>query len=165
MIIGIISDTHLSSRNRHLPNHVLEGLQGGDLILHAGDFCDWWVYEKLSELAPVEAVAGNNDGSEIVERLGLQKIIEAGGKRIGLVHGDGWKGTTPDRAFNTFPNEAVDIIVFGHSHTPLSEVREDILLFNPGSPTDKRREPRYSYGKITIEGDQVSAEHFFFDKE
>lgn len=165
MIIGIVSDTHLSSRHRDLPTQLWEGLQGVDLILHAGDFCDWWVYEKLSELAPVEAVAGNNDGDEIVERLGLQKIIEVAGKRIGLVHGDGWRGTTPDRAFKTFTSGTVDIIVFGHSHTPLSERRDDILLFNPGSPTDKRREPRYSYGKITIEGDQVSAEHFFFDKE
>ncbi len=166
MIIGVVSDTHLFSHRLNLPKTLLDGLADVELILHAGDFCDWGVYERLQELAPVEGIAGNNDPDTIVQRLGEQKIIEVGGKRIGIVHGDGgFRGSTPDRAFHAFKGEQVDVIVFGHSHVPFAEERDGVLLFNPGSPTDKRMQPRYSYGKLFIEGDDIRYQHYFFDKE
>ncbi len=166
MIIGVVSDTHLLSHRLALPKTLIEGLADAELIIHAGDFCDWGVYELLEQLAPVEAVAGNNDPSSIVKRLGQRKIIIANGKRIGIVHGDGgFRGSTPDRAFHAFEPDEVDVIVFGHSHVPFAEEREGVLLFNPGSPTDKRMQPRYSYGKLFIEADEIRYEHYFFDKE
>ncbi|WP_458118651.1 metallophosphoesterase family protein [Paenibacillus sp. Z6-24] len=167
MIIGVISDTHLFSRQLVLPQQVWDGMEGVDLILHAGDFCDWGVHDLLSRMAPVEAIAGNNDPQSIVEKVGRQKIIEVAGKRIGLVHGDGgFRGSTPERAFQSFTKEdQLDIIVFGHSHIPFAEYREGILLFNPGSPTDKRRQSQYSYGKIFIRQDEITFEHYYFDKE
>lgn len=166
MIIGVISDTHLFRHRLTLPQQVWDGLADVDLILHAGDFCDWGVYELLSEVAPVEAIAGNNDSQSIVDKLGRRKIIEVGGKKIGLVHGDGgFRGTTQDRAFRSFEPGEVDVIVFGHSHIPFAEERDGVLLFNPGSPTDKRMQPRYSYGKLFIEDEDIRYEHYFFDKE
>ncbi len=166
MIIGVVSDTHLLSHRLTLPKTLVEGLADAELIIHAGDFCDWGVYELLEQLAPVEAVAGNNDPGTIVKRLGQKKIITAGGKQIGIVHGDGgFRGSTPDRAFHSFEPDEVDVIVFGHSHVPFAEERQGVLLFNPGSPTDKRMQPRYSYGKLFIEGEQIRYEHYFFDKE
>jgi len=167
MIIGVISDTHLFSRQLVLPQQVWDGFEDVDLILHAGDFCDWGVHDLLSQMAPVEAVAGNNDPQSIVHKLGRTKIIEAGGKRIGLVHGDGGLGgSTPEKAFKSFTEEdKVDIIVFGHSHVPFAEWKKGILLFNPGSPTDKRRQSQYSYGKIFIQPDDITFEHYYFDKE
>ncbi|BFH66462.1 phosphoesterase [Paenibacillus dendritiformis] len=154
MRIGIVSDTHMPHRGQKLPRALIKGLRGVDLILHAGDWTSASVIPMFESLAPVDSVAGNNDGADIVKRFGRRKIIEAGGIRIGLVHGDGaGRSTTKDVAFHTFRNQGVDIIVFGHSHIPHVEEREGILLFNPGSPTDKRSQPKYSYGLLDIEED------------
>ncbi len=102
-------------------------------------------------IAPVQAVAGNNDPPALVERLGRKKIITIGRVRIGMVHGDiGSGGSTPVRAQNAFKDEEVDAILFGHSHVPYCAWHGGVLLFNPGSPTDKRTQPRYSYGIIRI---------------
>ncbi|MFD3270469.1 metallophosphoesterase family protein [Paenibacillus dendritiformis] len=155
MRIGIVSDTHMPHRGQKLPRALVKGLRGVDLILHAGDWTSPSVIPMFESLAPVNSVAGNNDGADIVKRFGRRKIIEAGGIRIGLVHGDGAGRSTKDIAFHTFRNHGVDIIVFGHSHIPYMEEREGILLFNPGSPTDKRLQPKYSYGLLDI-GEDLS---------
>ncbi len=117
----------------------------------------------FESLAPVDSVAGNNDGTAIVKRFGRRKIIEAGGIRIGLVHGGRARPIGEGYAFHTFRNQGVDIIVFGHSHVPYMEEREGILLFNPGSPTDKRLQPKYSYGLLDIEEDQsLQIRHVYY---
>lgn len=84
--------------------------------------------------------------------------------KIGVVHGDGIRKTTEQRARDSFEGENVDIIVFGHSHQPLMRETDGVTLFNPGSPTDKRREPQYSFGLLEI-GDTWELKHVFFDKE
>lgn len=161
MRIGVVSDTHMPSRAKGLPKELAEGLTGVDLIVHAGDWVAPEVADLLEKIAPVAGVAGNNDGDEIIARYGRKKILELAGFKVGLVHGDGIKWTTEKRAREAFRGEEVDIIIFGHSHTPFKDEVEGVLLFNPGSPTDKRRQALFSYGIIEL-GDTVEARHFFY---
>lgn len=162
MKIIVISDTHISSAARELPSALLKELPGADLILHAGDWTDWSVYEKLSAFAPVEGVAGNNDGPDIVQRLGYERIVEADGKRIGIVHGDGFRGTTEDRAIAAFAGRQVDCIIYGHSHIPVVRTINGVLVLNPGSPTDKRRQVQYSFAVLNLNNGTFEAKHIFY---
>jgi len=164
MKIGLVSDTHLSSRATGLPRALTEGLNGVDLILHAGDWIDERSCSLLERIAPIDGVAGNNDGPPIINRFGRRKIITVEGVHIGIVHGDGVKGTTEQRALDAFLGEKVDIILFGHSHIPHQSAHEGKILFNPGSPTDKRRQPQYSYGILTIDNGFTLSHHFYNDK-
>jgi putative phosphoesterase len=162
MRLGIVSDTHIPGKARLLPTGFLKDMENVDYILHAGDWNTLDVYEELSQLAPVDGVAGNTDGFEIVSKFGYQKILEFGSKKIGIVHGNGMRGTTVDNAIGAFKDEVVDCIVFGHSHIPLIKMDNGILLLNPGSPTDKRRQPQYSYAIVEIT-EQLEARHVFFN--
>jgi putative phosphoesterase len=165
MVVGVVSDTHLPKCGRQLPKALVDGLRKANVetILHAGDLTEALAVELFEEIAPVIAVAGNNDGKPLQKKLGDRKIIEVERLRIGIVHGHAGRGsTTPDRAFNTFESEGVDAIVFGHSHIPIRIRRNGVLLFNPGSPTDKRLNPLYSYGILRIEGDRLKASHRFY---
>ncbi|MGF9714063.1 metallophosphoesterase [Paenibacillus sp. JMULE4] len=165
MRIGVVSDTHMFRRSQSLPQDLVEGLRGVDMILHTGDWIDEEVVDLFADLAPIDGVAGNNDGPAIVRRFGRRKVLELAGYRVGLIHGDGGR-STPDTAFQAFCDAdgkgTVDIILFGHSHTPYLERKDGILLFNPGSPTDKRRQPRYSFGILRL-GADVEAEHHYYD--
>ncbi|MPN42176.1 hypothetical protein SDC9_189732 [bioreactor metagenome] len=161
MIIGVISDTHLRA-GQFLPVRVWEELSKVDLIIHAGDIIRPDLLTDLSALAPVEAVRGNCDGWEL-DKLPEQKIVICGGKRIGLIHGAYGPGkTTPERAFRAFDKNEIDIIIFGHSHIPYSQWHDGILLFNPGSPTDKRRQLKYSMGLLEIDDHEIKARHLYF---
>ncbi|GIP33157.1 metallophosphoesterase family protein [Paenibacillus sp. J2TS4] len=162
MKIGILSDTHMPRYAKQLPKAVREGLEGVELIIHAGDWQSMWVYDELSLIAPVEGVAGNTDGWDIYERFGERKLLRLAEYKIGVVHGHGIGKTTEIRAYEAFQDESVDAIIFGHSHVPLNIRHEGVLLFNPGSPTDKRRQPLYSFGKMTL-GEELTAEHVFFE--
>lgn len=167
MKIGVVSDTHLSSNAKGLPKALIEEFQNVDLILHLGDWVAIEVYEWLSQLAPVEGIAGNNDGSEIIRRFGERKLLTLEGVRIGMIHGHApysRKGTDGN-ALLAFEGEEVDCILFGHSHQPLMRRENGILLFNPGSPTDKRREKQYSFGLLEIEDGKVSGRHVFYDSK
>jgi hypothetical protein len=167
MRIAIVSDTHLPRYGRGLPAALAHGIStvAVERILHLGDFTEPFVPALFEALAPFEAVAGNNDGDELVRRFGRRKVVELGGLRIGLTHGDRGPGaTTPERARRTFEADAVDVVAFGHSHAPLVERLPDgPLLVNPGSPTDKRREYRYSWALLEIEAGVARAEIRFFD--
>ncbi len=151
MKIGILSDTHIPGRAKCLPPALYEIFDGVELIIHAGDVVDEQVLSDLSVIAPVEAVAGNMDPEMLTDRLGRKKILTLTKFRIGLIHGDAGKGSsTPKRALAAFAQEGVDCVVFGHSHRPYCHLEKGVLLFNPGSPTDRRREPRHSCGIITL---------------
>ncbi|MNI25166.1 hypothetical protein D3C73_788050 [compost metagenome] len=164
MRIGVISDTHLSARVTGLPKALLNGLHGVDFIIHAGDWVSLEIVKLVEQLAPLEAVAGNNDGAEISDRFGRKKLIELGGYKIGIIHGDGMRKTTEERAREAFSEERPDIVIFGHSHIPYMQHTEGMLMFNPGSPTDKRRQPQYSYGIIELT-DQIRARHFYYNSK
>ncbi|WP_379132626.1 metallophosphoesterase family protein [Paenibacillus sp. sgz500958] len=164
MRVGVVSDTHMSRMSKALPQALIEEFSQVDLILHLGDWVVMEVYEQLSALAPVEGIAGNNDGEEIIRRFGERKVIELDGIRIGMVHGHtpySGKGTDGN-ALKAFAGIELDCILFGHSHQPLIRNESGILLFNPGSPTDKRREPLYSFGLLEIGGGSISARHIFY---
>lgn len=135
-----------------------------DHIIHAGDILDLKVIHTLEKLAPVTAVAGNVDSREIFERFGEKKILPFDSFRFGIFHGHGKKGKTMDRAIEAFEENLVDCIIFGHSHIPYCGYHGNTLLFNPGSPTDKRRNPYYSFGIIEVTK-SLSPELIYFGPE
>jgi putative phosphoesterase len=160
MKIGVISDTHIGRRGYRLLDEVRFGLQGVELILHAGDIVEDVVLEDLERIAPVHAVAGNMDPITLVHRLGRKKLIHVCGLRIGLVHGDGVRTSTLLRALNSFPE--ADCIVFGHTHKPYNQRHGRVLMFNPGSPTDFKRPyveiKRASFGILSIDKGTIEGE-------
>jgi putative phosphoesterase len=157
MKIGIVSDTHMPRFGKALPAALREGLIAHriELILHLGDFTSPAVADLFREIAPFDAIAGNNDPEAIWRSFGRRKILCIEGLRIGMVHGDGTRKTTAERALEAFAGETVDVILFGHSHRPSCERHGDLWLVNPGSPTDKRRNTRYSYGVLEIANGRV----------
>ncbi|PZN04802.1 metallophosphoesterase [Thermaerobacter sp. FW80] len=156
----VLSDTHLPGRGRFLPPAVLEEAAQADLVVHAGDLVTLDVYDELALLAPVVAVHGNVDDPEACRRLPARAVFERDGVRVGVTHGHlGRAPTTPGRALEAFaadePRPAV--VIFGHSHQPLIERREGVLLLNPGSPTDPRRAPAPSYAWLELDGGEARA--------
>jgi len=160
MRLGVLSDTHLRSGGT-LPRTVWDTLDDVDLILHAGDIVSPGILTDLACLAPVKAVRGNCDGWELAD-LPQREIIAIEGIRIGLIHGNLGVGPTFERAWLAFRDERPDAVIFGHSHVPYLEWRNGSLLFNPGSPTDKRRQPHYSLGTLEIIEQKITAKHYFF---
>lgn len=161
--IGVVSDTHYPRRRKSLPEELFQGLQGVELILHAGDLTDEEMLWLLEEIAPVTAVAGNCDDWELAEHLGDKKIITVERVKIGLTHGYSGQGrTTMERAFSQFVGEGIDCLIFGHSHQPYNCCHHGLLFFNPGSPTDKRSCPDYSYGILEVDDKSVKGYHYYF---
>lgn len=161
MKIGIISDTHIRSSAKLLPNIIYEVFDGVDMILHAGDIQIDEVIIELETIATVYAVAGNNDGYDMLDKYGTKRIIEVNGKRIGLTHGTS-RGRTYMNAYAEFAGDVVDCVVYGHSHKPHNEVIDGVLFFNPGSPIARRFEPRYSLGLLYVDKD-IKGEIIYFD--
>ncbi|MCM3690642.1 metallophosphoesterase family protein [Neobacillus niacini] len=164
MKIVVLSDTHLPKRKKGLPARFLEELQDSHMILHAGDWQTIDVYKELQSYARVEGVYGNVDDQEIIELLPFKKMVEVCGFNIGITHGHGKGKTTEKRAIEAFKGEKVDCIIFGHSHIPVNRYEGEILIFNPGSPTVKRRQKQYSFGMFSI-SDKIAAELIYFDEE
>ena len=156
--IGVVSDTHIPGRAAQLPEAMLSAFGEVDLILHAGDLTSLEVMEALEELAPVEAVQGNMDDLKVRARLAERRIVEAEGCRIGLVHGSGSPLGLERRALRAFEANGVQAVVFGHSHKPFNHRVGEVLLFNPGSPTDRRFSPHGSFGRLRVNGRAVSGE-------
>ncbi|PLS14665.1 YfcE family phosphodiesterase [Bacillus sp. M6-12] len=164
MKIIVLADTHMPRMSKKLPEALRSGLKGAGLIIHAGDWRTADLYYELQQYGRVEGVSGNVDGPDIKQLVPEKKLLIIEGFKIGIVHGHGKRLTTEKRALAAFDGEKPDVIVFGHSHIPSLSYTDETLLFNPGSPTDKRRQPRYSYGVITI-GEELKAEHIFFDSK
>ena len=155
MKVGVISDTHIPAIALSLPPVVFEIFKGVDLILHAGDIVELSVLDELTAIAHVEAVAGNMDGSEVHLKLPSKKIISIGGYSVGLIHGKYRIDVQREMIMKEF--SAVDLIVYGHSHTPFWGKVGDVYFLNPGSPTDKRHAPYNSVALLHI-GDELKAE-------
>jgi putative phosphoesterase len=152
VLIAIVSDTHLPRGRRRLPDACVERLRSADLILHAGDFTALSVLEDLQALGPpAAAVHGNVDDPEVRMRLPPARLVEAEGARIAMVHDAGAAAGRLERMRRRFPG--ADAVVFGHSHIPLHESDFDggFQIFNPGSPTDRRRQPRHTMGLCLAE--------------
>jgi uncharacterized protein len=153
--LAIISDTHMPRGNRALPPACVENLKSADAILHAGDFMELSVLEDLQALGPpVHAVRGNVDSAELQARLPLTTVVEAAGARIAMIHDAGPATGRLDRMRRRFPD--AQAVVFGHSHIPLHEERDGFVIFNPGSPTERRRSPQRTMGLATVHHARVT---------
>lgn len=164
MTILVLSDTHMPRKGKTLPEVIYEELEKCDCIIHAGDVNDDKLIYELNAFATTYVVAGNTDGFDILDKYGYQKIVDIGGKKIGVVHGNGPR-TTIENVKRAFLKDKVDCVIYGHSHIPHLEYIGDVLYFNPGSPTDKRLNPFYSYGLIRIKDGVIYPEIKYFDKQ
>lgn len=125
-------------------------LRTADLILHAGDVCSAGVLDELSEYAPVRAVRGNNDGHDVAAWGAPDTLeLEIAGLAVAMVHDSGRTAGRRQRLRRWFP--AAELVVFGHSHIPLDDAADGFRIFNPGSPTDRRRQPRGTFGLLDID--------------
>ena len=157
MQIAVISDTHLPRGSRRLPKACVQRLRAADLILHAGDLIRLPVLRELESYGPVVAVYGNVDDGEVRSTLPETASVEAGGLTIAVVHDAGPGKGRLARLRKRFPDAAA--VVFGHSHLPLHEQAPDgFQIFNPGSPTERRRAPAHTMGIATVAGGRVAFE-------
>ena len=154
MLAVVLADTHIPRRAKELPGTLLPRLERADLILHAGDLMSPALLETLSAYAPIKAVRGNLDPPEA--RLPETSEFEIGGVRVAMIHDSGPKRGRRNRMRRRFPEARV--VIFGHSHIPWLEDEDGLLLLNPGSPTDKRRQPRHTFALLRVEGKAVRAE-------
>ncbi|MFF3438785.1 metallophosphoesterase family protein [Streptosporangium sp. NPDC002721] len=147
MNVVVLSDTHAPRRWKSCPPAVAGHLRGADLILHAGDVCVAGVLDELAAYAPVRAVKGNNDGPDVVAPETLE--LDLGGLRVAMIHDSGAAQGRLARMRRRFPG--ADLVVFGHSHIPLDHEDDGFRIFNPGSPTDRRRQPHGTLGTLRVE--------------
>jgi uncharacterized protein len=157
MRLAVISDTHMPRGARALPAACVDELRRADAI-HAGDFMELAVLRDLEALGPpLHAVHGNVDSAELRALLPATRIVEAGGARIAMVHDAGPADGRLERLRRRFPD--AHAVVFGHSHMPLLEQAPDgFAIFNPGSPTEKRRAPAHTMGVAVVRDDRVRFE-------
>jgi putative phosphoesterase len=150
----VLADTHLRDAGAgRLPDAVCAALTEADVVLHCGDVVERGLLADLARYAPVHAVLGNNDVM-LRGTLPERKIVELAGVRVGMVHDSGTTRGRPARVRRWFPD--CDVVVFGHSHAPVDEVGVDGQhLFNPGSPTQRRRQPHPSFGLLDVAGGRL----------
>jgi uncharacterized protein len=163
MLIAVISDTHLPRGARRIPEECIQRLKAADLILHAGDFVSAEALDEIEAIGPpLAAVHGNVDSTAVRKRLPAERTVDAGGVQIAMLHDAGPSRGRLERMRARFPDAAA--VVYGHSHIPLHEQAEDgFQLFNPGSPTDRRRQPRHTMGLARVTEGRVSFELIALD--
>jgi len=150
----VLSDTHIRrGSKRRLPGAVYRAMERSDLVLHAGDLVTADVLDDLRRFAPLHAVLGNNDVG-LDGALPTEESFDVDGVRVGMIHDSGPRDGRARRMRRRFPD--ADIVVFGHSHIPWNEEGVDgQVLFNPGSPTERRRQPRCTYGVLDLENGAI----------
>ncbi len=152
--VVVLADTHAPRRWKGASPRVAQCLGEADLILHAGDVCIRDVLDELSSYAPVLAVRGNNDGPDIAAWGAPDRLVtEIDGLTVGMVHDSGAATGRLPRMRRLFPD--CDLVVFGHSHIPMNLFGDGLRIFNPGSPTDRRRQPRGTVGVLEVSGGRL----------
>lgn len=153
MKIAVLADTHIPKRARKLPARALEILADADAIIHAGDVVSDEFLQSLLSMAPVYAVLGNNDLT-----LSLPETLEFELAQIkfAVIHDSGPSAGRAARMRKRFPD--AQIVVYGHSHVPVNFLENEQLLFNPGSPTDRRQQPKHTMGLLRIENGMMKSE-------
>ncbi|MDD5437005.1 MAG: metallophosphoesterase family protein [Candidatus Omnitrophica bacterium] len=149
MKILVISDTHIPRTSHDMPEAVYKAIEGVDMIIHAGDFVEKDFYDKLKGLRELKGVCGYMDSAELRRILKPKEIIEVGNFKLGLIHGYGAPANLLDTVRSEF-NKDVSAVIFGHSHAALNVVKDGVLFFNPGSPTDKIFAASNSYGILEV---------------
>lgn len=145
----LLADTHVPKRAKDLPAQVWAQVEAVDVVVHAGDWVTPDLLDELEERSPrLVAVWGNNDGPELRRRLAEVARADLGGMRWGVVHETGAKARREERMRAAYPD--LDVLVFGHSHIPWDTGHEGLRLLNPGSPTDRRRQPHHTYLTCTV---------------
>jgi uncharacterized protein len=158
LIVALVGDTHLPRGRRRLAEECVARIAAADLVVHTGDFVSVAAYEEIVAIGPeLVAVHGNVDVRELRERLPERTEIELEGVRIGVVHDAGPRRGRLARLRRRFPD--ADAVVFGHSHLPLHESEPGFQIFNPGSPTERRRAPRRTMGTAEIEFGEIRFHH------
>jgi uncharacterized protein len=147
-LIAVISDTHMPKGDRALPERCVELLREADATLHAGDFFAVEAFEEVKSLSrgPVHAVYGNVDRPDLRALLPETLEVELEDIRVAMIHDAGPSKGRLGRMRRRFPD--ADAVVFGHSHLPLHEEEDGFQIFNPGSPTERRRAPLHSMGLL-----------------
>lgn len=162
MRVAVTGDTHMPRGARRLPERCAELLAGADLIIHVGDFSARAFLSELQALGPpVEAVNGNVDDPWLRRALPARKVIDAEGARLGLIHDAGPRRGRLARMRAQFPD--ADVVLFGHSHLPLHEEKDGFQIFNPGSPTERRRAPHRTMGIGEVSGGEVRLRHVILE--
>ena len=152
MLVVVLADTHLKSTSkRGLPDKALTHLRTADVILHAGDVTEAVLLDELRTYAPVHAVLGNNDTGMVLPDT---ELIDLDGVIVGMIHDSGQRIGRAARMRKRFPT--ADVVVFGHSHIPWNEAGADgQLLFNPGSPTQRRAQPHPTLGLLELRRSRI----------
>ncbi|MBW3607152.1 MAG: metallophosphatase family protein [Actinobacteria bacterium] len=157
MQLAIISDTHMPRGARTIPEDCLERCRAADAILHAGDLIDVPVLELLRSLGPpLHAISGNVDSAAVRALLPARLELEFAAARIGMVHIPGPAAGRCERLRAKFPH--CDAVVFGHTHLPEHASLDGFQIFNPGSPTERRRAPAHTMGLATIDDGAITFE-------
>jgi putative phosphoesterase len=157
-LIAVIADTHMPKGNRRLPERCLELIGEAEATIHAGDFCAASVLAELRRLCPaVLAVHGNVDEPALRRELPAELEVELGGRMLALIHDAGPAKGRIARLRRRFPE--ADAVVFGHSHLPLHEREGGFQIFNPGSPTERRRAAHASMGLLRCSSGGLVFEH------
>ncbi len=158
MLVAVIADTHMTGGRRSLPGRCVDLIESADLVIHAGDIMTMDALIEIEAIGtPVTAVAGNMDEWELRERLPDETEMKLDGARIAMVHDGGAAAGRLARLRTRFPD--ADAVVFGHSHIPLHKRSGGFQIFNPGSPTERRRAPAHAMGLARIEAGAVEFEH------
>jgi uncharacterized protein len=157
--VVVLADTHTQGPRRPLPGGAWPYIETADHILHAGDVCDVALLDEIASFAPLTAVAGNCDGMDVRHWGASERAtVELGGVAVAMTHDAGPSRGRRARLRKLFPDARV--VVFGHTHLPCNDDAEGLLLFNPGSPTWKRRAPFASMGILWISDGEVEGEVF-----
>ncbi len=153
--VGVISDTHLTGTDNPAPLKLIASgiFSTVDLVLHAGDMVDIGLFRDLFSDRPFYAVSGNMDLMLTRQEVPLIRTVKVEDATIGLIHGHGIGGSLPDELFQQF--RPVDAIVFGHTHRPLCETRQGVLLFNPGSAFHPSGSKIGTVGLLEVDGGEV----------
>lgn len=161
----LIADTHVPARARRVPQDVLDAVSTADAVVHAGDWVDAATLDLLDSRAQVlYGVHGNNDGPELRARLPEVARFTVEGLSVAVIHETGPASRREERMDDAFPG--VDLLVFGHSHIPWDTVTPGgVRLLNPGSPTDRRRQPRCTMMLVTVDGRDVEVELVTVDRD
>ncbi len=155
-LVAVISDTHMPRGGRRLPEPFVERIAAADLLIHAGDFMTVEVLRDLESIGPpLVGVHGNVDTAELRRLLPAERVVAVEQARIALIHDAGPAAGRLERMRRRFGG-AADAVVFGHSHLPLHERSEDgFQIFNPGSPTERRRAPAHTMGMAEVSGGKI----------